>query len=425
MEKAIDFDYSRELPSQWEWRLQQIQNDGYEVLRSRVFWGSHESVRGVRDFAKMSRLRLEKFLSLAQDLGFRVDLICGFGFESECYPEWTFSLGNTSLVPSGLAETEAFNFSMRRFPSLKNSSIRDAFLEFFDELCSLCVLYIEPEGSLRRIEVDFTTEGFDADAFESEKFVSSWEDRYGTIENLNLTYGTAFRAFESCATRQGLRVLSDKRPWLAAFDFKRARQAWLSHLFGELSRRQAVEPLLDRLKLLIPQNNKWTPTGTKAFLSSLVCDEVPLEKLLNRAAPLAPGGHPLLSSIFSARLFSAAIERCEAIGLTVEKTESLVKVVLCSRFLSKNDHEKLSQHLEAGGHIYFPMQTPHYDETLSSHPYTTSRGAEEKNIGPFSFHRWDQRGGSVWTCAAPDVFGESLWNHVALSWKELEKQLCV
>src|SRR5690242_12240627 len=101
-EKYADFDYSRELPGSWSSRLMQLKHEGYAILRARVFWGSHESLPGIRDFTKMSRLRLERFLALAEEHSFQVDLICGFNFEAECYPQWSFSLPRQALIPSGL-----------------------------------------------------------------------------------------------------------------------------------------------------------------------------------------------------------------------------------------------------------------------------------------------------------------------------------
>src|SRR4051794_18713119 len=105
---AIPFDYADESPNRWADLLAEIKSQGAESISTPIYWGAHEQSRGIRDFSKSSRLRLEKFLQMAQSAGLAVDITVGFPLGGEVLPSWTAEIAGRTLVPSELWGREGF-----------------------------------------------------------------------------------------------------------------------------------------------------------------------------------------------------------------------------------------------------------------------------------------------------------------------------
>ena len=99
---AVEFDYLEEPPSLWGDSLSRLRESGKTLVTSRVLWGAHEQLRGIRDFTKSSRLRLEKFLRLAQENGVLVALRLGFPSSKDSFPAWSLALEGRTFVPAAL-----------------------------------------------------------------------------------------------------------------------------------------------------------------------------------------------------------------------------------------------------------------------------------------------------------------------------------
>src|SRR4051812_27837257 len=117
------FEYLDEPPSSWGEILGRLRAEGRASIRTHVLWGAHEQLKGIRDFVKSSRLRLEKFLRLAQEAGLRVHLLLGFPSSRDSFPAWTFGTERRTLVPTGLWDGVTEGFSLTEVPSLHDRDL--------------------------------------------------------------------------------------------------------------------------------------------------------------------------------------------------------------------------------------------------------------------------------------------------------------
>jgi len=90
MTKIARFDFCNESPHRWEETLASFSSDGVETVCTRVYWGAHEKLPGVRDFFRSPRLKLEKFLQLVQAKKLKTRLELGFFPNPETFPAWTW-----------------------------------------------------------------------------------------------------------------------------------------------------------------------------------------------------------------------------------------------------------------------------------------------------------------------------------------------
>ncbi len=113
-----DLNYADESPGNWAERLRLFKEKGATRVRTRVAWGAHEPIKGMRDFAKSSRLRLERFLRLAVEEKFSVELVIGFSPGKETFPSWVHEGIKQSWVPASLWKTGSHGFGLAQVPAL-------------------------------------------------------------------------------------------------------------------------------------------------------------------------------------------------------------------------------------------------------------------------------------------------------------------
>lgn len=132
------FQYWEDSAANWGERLQRLKADNVDEVHAFIPWGLHESVQGIRDFSKASRLRLEKFLSLSHQAGLTVRLTIGFPPQKESFPSWTLALGESAaLVPSSLWKKSSDELALTRLPTIFEEALFVPFLEFVSDVFSL------------------------------------------------------------------------------------------------------------------------------------------------------------------------------------------------------------------------------------------------------------------------------------------------
>ena len=406
------FDYTDEAPASWPALLDQIKNTGAKEINSRIPWGAHESMRGIRDYSKSSRLRLEKFLGYAEERGLTVNLQVGFFPSPETFPSWTFSLSEKTLVSLDAWDNRGDGFVLTEIPSFENSEFCTAFLEFIDEVFSMVALYRKPEGPVKEISINFGIYRASLNLLESPNYSEVLSRRYGNIEKLNMLYNTSFRNFEAPSSRAGGRVLGDKRAWLAAYDYKWCREeflaSWLAQI-GELPNAPLVRDLLKRNPLNTLQRKgaaRWT----------VLQDCVLVEPNEQGASPFFPGGTFTPAANVAFRLYEYLKMHCEeaAVGFgllshnLIEPLEDFLTVVACGKYLSRTHFLKLKSHVMQGGQILFPLGMPQYDEEMIRLEW----GVEKDRIksDEIIFYRFKEGAGNYWVPETHLTFEDNLWD---------------
>lgn len=218
------FDYSAMPFSRWAMGLDELKSSsGQELIRTHIFWGEHEQIRGVRDFSQASRLRLERYLGLLAERELSVDLVIGFPVGGKTFPEWTYALESKEVVFDSICGELSSGLSLRQVPAWDDEELIAGFLDFSRELLSLVALYQFPGGPVKGITIDLGICQSSLSSISNSGFADGLASRYRSVSWLNQVYGTNFRDFKAVATTQGFRVLGDKRPWLSAFAYKSAQ----------------------------------------------------------------------------------------------------------------------------------------------------------------------------------------------------------
>ncbi len=400
------FDYSALAPAVWGLRFDSIRSEGVSRVTVPVLWGVHEQLRGIREFYKPTRLRLERLLSTAQEKGFEVDLALGFPAHPESFPQWTHPLEPQALVPLALWEGERGPVSLKKIPSLGQPEIREAFVGFLEEVHRIVRLYFAPEGPVREVRLDLGILAHDVSVGDERLYRESLGERYGDITRLNRVYGTAFRDFASAVSSTGVRVLCDKRPWLAAYDLKWCR----SRRLGAFETFVLEHP---RLKGLFRCSSApgaqpdlfgfgigFDPTLVEGRTGVGGCPSLP-NGLVNGAAATA-------FRLWEYLMESAAEARLPVYFLSDSVPPYAVHTVVSGPFLARAQAESLAAAARAGARLFFPFGLPKYDENLSSHNAfegPTSYG--ETALGPAI--RIALGKGEILSTATPPPLEDSLW----------------
>lgn len=414
---SSSFSYADEPSNRWQELLRDARAAGASTVSVPIYWGAHESLQGTRDFSKSSRLRLERFLQIAQEVGLDASVTIGFPPGRETLPAWTGALPSKTLVPASAADR--VGLALIPIPSLHSPAFRDAFFGFVDEAFSILSLYRKPEGPVARVLVDFGAYASDFCAMESAGYLRALQSRYPTIQALNSCYTTSFNGFDAVTTRQGLRVLNDRRGWLAAFDYKWCREVALQALRSEIAKLPSAAPLAD-LFAADESGSSLPSTGSAwgiAFEATLL--EVPRR---GACFPFAPGGNITELAANAFRLWEYFADHAGRDGrdltlLPLWRAETLslppLAVVVSGKYLSQAAFHALAEHLEAGGGIFFPLGLPQYDERMGSHPWGPSRDRTFTTLAGVQLSRFTRGAGTVWFASPALPFADSLWGSVA------------
>lgn len=368
------FDYTEIPPAHWQDALIQTRENGVETIHVQVLWGAHEQVRGIRDFSKSSRLRLERFLGLAHSQGLSVELVLGFPPRKETFPSWTQSISDSATVPGCFLESGSEAFSYSAIPSLFNAEFMEGFEAFVQEVVSVTNLYQKPEGPISKIWFDIGAYHSDCQSLENPKFVQFLAKRYQTVSALNLIYQTSFRSFDSLNSKSSYRVLMDRRAWTANFDFQWCRDQmlaewsrWLTQKFPELY------PL-----------SYGTETQTRLSAWELLLDSTFLEMVhlpQDKVFPCFPAGIANPTAIQAFRISECLSSRASRDKVRVHYSQTFfakrvgakVLAVISGKYLSRDVMCELEHFAASGGVLVFPFGTPLYDENLAAWKAVTDK----------------------------------------------------
>ena len=356
------FDYHDEPPGLWPQLFESLRAEGTRLLRTHVLWGAHEQVRGIRDFSKSSRLRLERYLRLAHSFELSVELIIGFPPLREAFPAWAYGQAKKSTIPSGLWEVGDTSYAQCSIPSLHDPDVREAFFDFVAEVNTILGLYRQPEGPVSGIYLDLELYEHDFSVNESPDFSLFLERRYPQLVQLNSVYHSSFRDYAAPTSINGLRVLGERRPWVAAYDYRWCRREMLREV-----RRRTPE--------LKPPPVFSGGGGLRKW--QLAMDAVLFEAMGARCFPFVMGGHLNSSSIGAFRVGEYLAERAAEAGVEITwlglepdgaPLEAERVLIVCGKYMSRVSWDALARHAALGAKIDFLTGVPRYDEALHSLP---------------------------------------------------------
>ncbi len=369
-----NFNYADEPAGLWPDLLKRLKAQGTTCVRSRIPWGAHEMVKGIRDFSKASRLRIEKFLKIAQSEGLGVELEFGFSVKKDAFPNWVWDETRLGRVPRGGWDEECSPYELLSTPTLFVEETRAAYFEFVQEALPLLNLYRAPEGPIRAIY-------FDAGPLGLEQGPAAWDhheeallSQFETIGKLNSLFQTSFRDFSAAISPAGQKTMWDRRPWLAAHSLQSLRNSTWAHLTGDLPSRK-IEP----------------PSASPQYL----IDSTLIDWHSERFFPSSPLG---LSSQNSRQWFTLAdylSARADAPILPLSSAHpNLPAIVFCGKYLSRESLKKLPQSQP----VLFPLLTPQYDETMSSVPRVSNWISKSLEIDDSLWEKVRQIKSEVFPC---------------------------
>lgn len=359
----------------WAAAFHELAATGATEVELEVFWGEHEATRGLRDFGRTSRLKLERVFGLAMDAGLNVTLRTGFSRSDATIPvhlpSWTpTAFGMESAIASVLVDEGEPSLSFRPYPSLWSGEFQTEWRAFLQELFSLVHLYQSPEGPVVRVLIDWGIYAWDAAVIGHPAMLEWWVQEFREIRDVNLRYGTQFKEFGPLVFPQGMRTLNDKRPWHAAFDYKRLRARVFRTLESDIQALPEASVLGPILKFVSPR--VYDQEGTAPF--TLRMDPTLLEVSPSRhAAPCTPMRLVSPQAVQTYRLWewirsnALSASRCSVgYGLidSMPKHPEKLQVILCGKYLSRENAKRLLSSLAAGVDLFFLYTLPTYDEKL-------------------------------------------------------------
>jgi len=423
---SATFEYHREVPPQWSATLHGLKKQGVENLILPVDWSVHEPVKGIRDFSRSSKLRIERVLSCAEEAGLTVTATTGFRDFLRATPMWARSTWeNAALLPSTLVYRRPLGAELTTVSSLFDIEFKSAWFDFLQEMLSILSLYAQPEGPLSSVEIDLSLFETDQGMLRAQRFPEILARRYGAIDQLNLRYQSSFRTFESACSPQGYRLLMDKRPWHAVYDYRWCRRELLRELSLEVLNLPIC--LTDGLKNRVRVRTS-APTSfiqTESDLSVAV-DSVFIEQISDvkrspfdtTAFPCSPDGLVHAQAAIALRIWEALshsgfesdvpvyLMPVDSVPSGLLKTS--VQVVICGRYLCRNWAGALAEYVHQGGHAIFPFGLPQYDECLKALSWKGTPG-ESVIVDESRVSRTDWGKGSYWVPSPAPVFGEDFF----------------
>jgi hypothetical protein len=405
--------------NQWGHRLDEMRTEGRETVRAQIFWGEHERMQGVRDFSKASRLRLEKYLQLAQERNLRVELSVGLPLGGNTFPEWALTFPTKALMFDSVWTGDATSLHLVRIPAIEQSALTDGLVDFIGELFSILGLYRQPEGPLVRVSLDLGVWSASLSLLNSPDFAAALGLRYERIEWLNQIFGTNFRDFKSVATPPALRVLTERRPWLAAFEYKWALQhaeAVLTKRIGELGEMHGLDDILENN----PPFGVITPAPVSGDTEVLMDGTLLGESSLG-TFPWAPDGYLKGAAVLTFRLGQYLEHHAKSEGVCFRvlpfqhalTLQSKAAAVVCGKYLSATHRNLLDAFVAAGGQLFFPFGLPQYDERMTHLEWAGPSADRVKQVNFNSNLNCIPRGpGRIWLPTAPFEFSEDLWERI-------------
>lgn len=404
-------DYVTEPSHRWPVLLDEARRGGASRVATFVPWGAHEKTPGARDFTSVSRLQIERFFGMVQERGLRLEVRFGFVPSHDAFPSWALAAERKSLVPIAVWEGERDDFALTEIPSPSDPSVRGAFLEYTDELLGIVSLYSRDQGPVDNIRLDLSLVQSDVGVLAEASFDGLLRARYPSIEDLNAQYGTSLKDFSALGRRSGIRLLLDRRPWLASFDYKWCRAHSVAALWEGVHQAARRHRLEDLLYAAIDRDERDDRDAAPRHAWEIAFDPVPIDRVEGISFPFLPEGLVCQSSLQAFRLWEALGERAVEWGCRVtrlplwddwRKESSPLVVVAAGKYLPEASFAWLSQHAEKGGHVFFPFAVPKYDETMRCHDWPGIWTKTSLATGGHRLQRLAAGGGSLWT-ASPSL----------------------
>lgn len=397
MTKITRFDFSNESPHRWEDLLGQKASEGVTSLESRILWGAHEKLAGVRDFFRSPRLKLEKFLQLANAKGLKVELSIGFFADNETFPAWTWGTVEKTAIPASAWYPVPNSTFLSAIPSIHDPKLEEAFFGFSDELSSLLALYQHPGGPVTEVVLRKGIFDFEFPSTDLPAFQDAFASLYENPDTLNQRYGTSFKTVRAALTRPGFRTLYDKRPWVAAVEYRKARaKLW--------------ESFSSRWRKPIPSQTETTSSSPVHHPILVLIDGTLIEGGgKNGFVPLMPNGMLNPQAIIARRFADSIAMNALADNIpclstednTLANTKCEKVFVFSGKFLARATYDKLRQMAANGTHVYFPLGLPQFDEALTHLDWSQEKAAKQVIAGPTSL-----------------IVGDGLWASVK-QWGEI------
>lgn len=406
-----EFRFSEEYSASWRALLSEKRSLGLTHLLVPVFWGAHEGTPGFRDFTKSSRLRLEKFLKLANELSLKLTLRVGFPEGAETLPVWAHAQTSLFAISSTLCSGgEALE--VLTVPSLSEKDLSNGFLEYIRELFSILTLYRSPEGPVEKVE--FTWGPYQAADFwpETESMLAAMRARYETADRLNAIYQTSFPDFSSLRSPASLRTLYNKREWMAAFDSQACRHFALRRL------RERIEALYE-VASLQPILSWETVEPSPIFDPLVLVDSTLVNWVDGEAAPLSPLVADFPGWLTSYRFVQSLKETCAHYGGAVLPIScaplhlpSNRVHIFCTRYLSRAHFNILNGFVSEGRELIFLGEFPRYDEFMEPLPWNTAQARKRMGAGNDIFQRLERETGSILIREKEPAGAAALWSSI-------------
>jgi hypothetical protein len=214
-------------------------------------------------------------------------------------------------------------------------------------------------------------------------------------------------------------VLSERRNWLFAYDYKWCRETLLKKLKSQWQELSSVRQLGDRFSF---QDSCTESVGKPENHPVFIYDPILIEDSGNGThQPFSPGAFINPSAVQAYRLLEYLryhVDQTEFLfePLTSNITQfprSSLLVLICGKYLAKDSQHSLVEFAQKGGNILFPFGLPQYDEQMESLEWKVS-------LTP-KVYEGVTRKGNFWFAASALCWETELWQKLQNIISEVEK----
>ncbi|MEZ4750755.1 MAG: beta-galactosidase [Bdellovibrionota bacterium] len=411
----VSLDYCAHPAHEWPGLLDEARRAGHKTVQSHVFWGVHETAPRMCDFSRASQRGLERFLNLVKERGMEIELRFGFPPGPKTFPNWVWGAEDHALIPLVFWQKTLGGFAFTKVPSIRNKILFDGYLNFLRECFALLELYIDDSQTVREIFLDFGVYGSDATLVDPEVVPNLLKQRYGRIDNLNTCYGTGFHDFSILESKAGFRLLFDRRPWLAAFDYRWCRSQQLVSYWDPIA-KLAKESRLSRY-MRSSLHDQARDLGAAPWV--LGFDSIHIDSIGEAEFPIAVEGRFHSSTLHAFKLWESLKEQAVSNGIgwcllplweEAGFDSDTLLVVASGKYLARATFQSIHRHLDQGGHVLFPFGLAQYNEGMNTYKWPSR--CEPLIVGGRSeVLRLEHGNGSVWVPSQPIV--EGAWDQIS------------
>lgn len=366
---VTEFNYLEIPPHHWEEELSLLKMVGTQTVLLRIPWGAHETSKGMRDFSRSSRLRLEKVLKNLADQHLKTQLQFGYFCAKEMLPSWAFSASQKTTIPAQVWDKESDDVSLVEVPSLFDHDLWASFKEFSNDVVKLSALYVTPHGPVEKIFLNLKLFAFDRDLFSSEEFTHCFKELYPNFDKINSKYNVILKSSPPILSTVNYRVLYKSRPWLASFDYKICREKLLTQLKEKATSIDSARGLEDHFEVETSESLEILSNGN----SAVAIDPVFLDFSRDKVFPFCPQGLISPSSAFAFRMAEYFKEKTHfhrqsffslpLMGDSEPFPFNFISVI-CGKYLTRAAYQYLEKIWMRGGTVFFPFGFPQFDEHM-------------------------------------------------------------